>query len=48
MPNFSQISERVWELGASEIYAYASAKIQVMMSKIRNNSDVTSFFVTIV
>ena len=30
--NFSQISEKVWELRVSKICAYASAKIQIMTS----------------
>ena len=32
IPNFSEISQGVWELQASEIYGYALAKVQVMTS----------------
>ena len=44
IPNFSQISEGARELiQAFEIWAYASAKIQVMVSYLCNSSDVTNF-----
>ena len=38
-----QPSEGVWELRAYKIQTYASAKIQVMTSYLRNSSDVTNY-----